>query len=101
MPAQDLDAIIKEQAIQFADQIRQAAEFAEKEEEIRIEAEKALALIQKEAKINLVGRHEYTIGTGRIDSVYGCVIIEYKNPHSPSARLSDKKDSRGNLEVIK
>lgn len=101
MPAQDLDAIIKEQAIQFADQIRQAAEFAEKEEEIRIEAEKALALIQKEAKISLVGRHEYTIGTGRIDSVYGCVIIEYKNPHSPSARLSDKKDSRGNLEVIK
>ncbi len=101
MSVQDLDAIIKDQAIQFADQIRQAAEFAEKEEEIRIEAERALAVIQREAKITLHGRHEYTIGTGRIDSVYGCVIVEYKNPHSPSARLSDKKESKGNQEVIK
>ena len=95
-----LDSIIKEQAIQFADQIKKAAEFAEKEEEIRIAAERSLAVIQKETGITLRGRHEYTIGTGRVDSVYGCVIIEYKNPHDPSARLSLDKNAVNNRKVI-
>ncbi len=101
MSIQSLDETVKEQAIKFADQIKQAAEFAEKEEEIRIEAEKALVDIRREAGIVLKGRHEYTIGTGRADSVYGCVIIEYKNPHDPASRLSARKESRGNQEVIK
>lgn len=98
---QSLDDLVKEQAIIFADQLRNAAEFAEKEEEIRIEAERALAVIEKKMGITLRGRHEHTIGTGRIDSVYGCVIIEYKNPHSPSDRLSSDRDSGGNQKVIK
>jgi len=98
---QSLDDLVKQEAIQFADQINKAAEFAEKEEEIRIAAERALAVIQKEIGITLRGRHEHTIGTGRADSVYGCVIIEYKNPHDPSARLSSDIDSPGNQKVIK
>ena len=97
---QSLDDLVKQAAIQFADQIKKAAEFAEKEEEIRIEAERALAVIQKETGIILRGRQEYTIGTGRIDSVYGCVIIEYKNPHSPADRLSSNIDANGNQKVI-
>lgn len=101
MVSKSMEEIVKEQAVQFADQIKQAAQFAEKEEEIRIEAERALAVIQKEAGITLRGRHEYTIGTGRVDSVYGCVIVEYKNPHDPSAKLSSDKNYRGNQEVIK
>ena len=94
-----LDEIISQQAVVFADQIKQAATFAAKEEEIRIEAEKALAFIQREAEIKLEGRHEFTIGTGRADSVYDCVIIEYKNPASPD-RLSAKSDAAGNKKVI-
>lgn len=101
MPTQSLDEIVKEQAVQFADQIQQAAQFAEKEEEIRIAAERALAVIQKETAITLRGRHEHTIGTGRADSVYGCVIIEYKNPHDHSSCLSSNVDAAGNQKVIK
>ncbi len=101
MLSKSMEEIVKEQAVQFADQIMQAAQFAEKEEEIRIGAERALAVIQKEVGITLKGRHEYTIGTGRADSVYGCVIVEYKNPHDPSGKLSSDKSSRGNQEVIK
>lgn len=100
MPAQSLDEIVKEQAIQFADQIKQAAQFAEKEEEIRIAAERALGEIQRRTGITLRGRHEHTIGTGRADSVYGCVIIEYKNPHDPSSKLSSNRDAAGNQKVI-
>ena len=76
------------------------AQSAKKEEEIRIEVERALALITKDSGITLRGKHEFTIGTGRIDSVYGCVIIEYKNPHDPSARLSPDRNSKGNQEVV-
>ncbi|MGB7533035.1 MAG: N-6 DNA methylase [Halobacteriota archaeon] len=100
MSTQSLDEIVKEQAVQFADQIQQAAQFAAKEEEIRIAAERALAVIQRETGITLRGRHEHTIGTGRADSVYGCVIIEYKNHHDPSSRLSSKIDAAGNQKVI-
>ena len=97
--SQSLDEIISEKAVEFADQIKQAAAFAAKEEEIRIEAEKALAFIQREAGIKLEGRHEFTIGTGRADSVYDCVIIEYKNPAGPD-KLSAKSDAAGNKKVV-
>jgi len=99
--SQSIDDVVKSQAVQFADQIKQAGQFAEKEEEIRIEIERALAVIQREVGITLQGRHEFTIGTGRIDSVYGCVIIEYKNPNDPSSRLSSDRDAKGNQEVVK
>jgi hypothetical protein len=97
--SRSLDEIISQQAVVFADQIKQAAAFASKEEEIRIEAEKALAFIQRDAGIKLEGRHEFTIGTGRADSVYDCVIIEYKNPGSAD-RLSAKIDAAGNKKVV-
>ena len=97
--SQSLDEIISKQAVEFADQIKQAAAFASKEEEIRIEAEKALAFIQRDAGIKLEGRHEFTIGTGRADSVYDCVIIEYKNPAGPD-KLSAKSDAAGNKKVV-
>ena len=97
--SRSLDEIISEKAVEFADQIKQAANFASKEEEIRIEAEKALAFIQRDAGIKLEGRHEFTIGTGRADSVYDCVIIEYKTPASPD-RLSAKSDAAGNKKVV-
>jgi len=97
---QSLDELIKKESAEFADQIKKAAEFAEKEEEIRIEAERALAVIQRETGITFRGRHEYTIGTGRADSVYGCVIIEYKNPHSSEEKLSSNIDSVNNQKVI-
>ena len=79
---QSLDETISKHATILASQLKKAAASASKEEEIRIAAERGLAFIEHEAGIELSGRHEFTIGTGRADSVYDCVIIEYKNPAS-------------------
>jgi len=84
--APSLDELIARKAVEFADQVKKAAVLAAKEEEIRIEVEKQLAFIQKEAGIELHGKHEFTVARGRVDSVYSRVLIEYKNPSDPGAR---------------
>ena len=61
------------------------------EVEIRIESEKQLAFIQQAAGIKLEGRHEFTVASGRIDSVYSRVIIEYKNPRSAGYAEGDMR----------
>jgi len=45
---ESLDELIAKNAAEFADQIRAAAQMADKEEEIRIEAERQLAFIDSE-----------------------------------------------------
>jgi hypothetical protein len=95
-----LDDFIAKKAVEFADQIRIAASNAANEEEIRIETEKQLAFIQKDAGIKLEGKHEYTVASGRIDSVYSRVIIEYKNPKSPGDRIGPKAESAGSKKVV-
>jgi hypothetical protein len=84
---QSLDELIGRKAAEFADQVRHAAGLAENEEEIRIEVERQLAFIEREAGIRLEGRQEVTIAHGRADSVYKRVVIEYKNPSTPANRL--------------
>ncbi len=96
-----LDDLISKKAVEFADQIKAAAAIAANEEEIRIEAEKQLAFIQREAGVKLEGRHEFTVASGRVDSVYDRVIIEYKNPKSHGARIGPRADSPGSKKVIK
>lgn len=95
-----LDELISKKAAEFAVQISAAASMADKEEEIRIEAEKQLAFIQREAGIKLEGKHEFTVASGRVDSVYDRVIIEYKNPSNPSTRIGPKADSPGSRKVV-
>ena len=97
---ESLDELIGKKAIEFADQIKAAAAMADKEEEIRIEVEKQLAFIQKEAGIKLEGKHEFTVARGHVDSVYSRVIIEYKNPKSPGDRIGPKADSPGSKKVV-
>jgi hypothetical protein len=95
-----LDEIIAKKAVEFADQLRKVAALADKEEEIRIEAERQLAFIEKEAGIKLEGRHEFTLAKGRVDSVYTRVLIEYKNPSSPADRIGPRADSPGTKKVV-
>src|SRR5712691_5836176 len=97
---ESLDELIAQKAEEFADQIKAAAAMTDKEEEIRIEAEKQLAFIQKEAGIKLEGKHEFTVASGRVDSVYDRVIIEYKNPSNPGARIGPRADSPGSKKVV-
>jgi hypothetical protein len=95
-----LDEVIERKAIEYSTHIRAAAARASKEEEIRIESERQLAFIQSEAGIKLEGKHEFTVASGRVDSVYSSVIIEYKNPSSPGARIGPRADSPGSRKVI-
>jgi hypothetical protein len=97
---QSLDNLVAKKAVEFADQIKAAAAMADKEEEIRIEVERQLAFIQEEAGVNLQGKHEFTVASGRVDSVYNCVIIEYKNPASPAARIGPGAGSPGAKKVV-
>ncbi len=98
--APSLDELIARKAVEFADQVKKAAALADKEEEIRIEVEKQLAFIQKEAGIELHGKHEFTVARGRIDSVYSRVLIEYKNPSDSGARIGPRADSPGCKKVV-
>jgi hypothetical protein len=101
MPAtQSLDQLIALKASEFADQVTKVAAVADKEEEIRIAVEKQLAFIQKEAGIELHSKHEFTVAKGRVDSVYSRVLIEYKNPSDPGARIGPKLESAGSKKVV-
>ncbi len=95
-----LDELIARKAEEFADQVRAAAAMADKEEEIRIEVERQLAFVEKEAGVKLEGRHEFTVAKGRVDSVYDRVLIEYKNPSSPGARIGPGASSPGAKKVV-
>jgi len=97
---ESLDELISKKAAEFADQIKAAAAMADKEEEIRIEAERQLAFIERATGIKLEGKHEFTVARGRADSVYSRVIIEYKNPKASGSRLGPTADAPGSKRVI-
>jgi hypothetical protein len=94
-----LDDLIATKAAEYADRIKAAAAIADTEEDIRIESERQLAFIEKEAGVKLEGKHEVTIASGRADSVYSRVIIEYKNPNSPADRITSRADSGGSRKL--
>lgn len=97
---QSLDELIARKAAEFADQMRQAAAMADTEADIRTEAVRQLAFIEKEAGVKLEGRHEFTVASGRVDSVYDRVIIEYKNPSSSGDRIGPRAGSPGTKKVV-
>jgi len=97
---QSLDDLIARKASAFADEIKGVAAMATKEEEIRIATENQLAFIKQEAGIELKGQHEFTLASGRVDSVYQCVIIEYKNPSSAGAKIGPNANSPGAKKVV-
>lgn len=94
------ESLIKARAISFASNLLKAAEKAVKEEEIRIACETELALIQAEAGIKLEAKHEFTVASGFVDSVYDRVIIEYKNPSSATARISPSLAASGTKKLV-
>jgi len=96
-----LDEIVSQSAVVIAEQIQHAAAWAKSEMDLQIEVAGALKQfardVARQTKINpLEGHHNVTIATGRPDSVYGSVIIEYKDPGT----LSPKKDAGPNRAVI-
>lgn len=76
------------------------AEEALSEEEVRIGCTIELKKFLKAAKIKVKDRHEYGLAGGHIDSKYGAVIIEYKNPNTRD-KISENLNSYGTRAVIR
>jgi hypothetical protein len=93
---ESLDEIVSHSAIVLADQIQKAASWAKSEMDLQVEVAGALKEFARRAQIALEGHHNVTIATGRPDSVYGSVIVEYKDPNT----LSPTKDAAPNQRVI-
>ena len=95
-----LAAALERHAIDFSDRLRDAAEHANTEEDIRVAVERQLAILGDRLSVRIEGSHEYTLLRGHVDSVYGSVFIEYKDPSSPGARLGPKLSSPGTRKVV-
>jgi hypothetical protein len=94
---QSLDEIVRRSAAVIAQQIQNAAGWARSEMDLQVEVAGFLKDFAREAKINpLEGHQNVTIATGRADSVYGSVIVEYKRPGT----LSPNKEAAPNKAVI-
>jgi hypothetical protein len=94
---QSLDEIVSQSAAVIAEQIRNAASWAKSEMDLQVEVAGILKDFARQAKIDLSqGHHNVTIATGRPDSVYGSVIVEYKEPGT----LSPNKEAAPNKAVV-
>jgi len=93
---ESLDEVVSHSAVVLADQIQKAASWAKSEMDLQLEVAGALKEFARRAQITLEGHHNVTIATGRPDSVYGSVIVEYKDPNT----LSPTKDAAPNQKVI-
>jgi len=94
---QSLDEIVTQSAVVITEQIRKAANWAKSEMDLQVEVAGFLKDFARQAKINpLEGHQNVTIATGRPDSVYGSLIVEYKKPGT----LSLNKEAAPNKVVI-
>lgn len=92
----DLESLVETESPKIAEEVLEVARSAETEEDLREGVSTALAFFARKAGIQLQARHEYSIGTGRADSVYSLVVIEYKVPGS----MTKDNQSAVNKKVI-
>ena len=95
-----IEDVIAQHSVTMADQMLHIAEWAHSEEDVRYECNKLIDEFLKKAGIKVKGRHEYHIGSGRLDSKYQGVLLEYKYPKGPQ-RIVEGKDAPGNRAVVK
>ena len=88
-------------AAQFVERIKPVAERGKcTEADVRAATVEALADFQKQFSLKLDPVHECSLFSGRPDTVYDRVIVEYKNPSASAARLDSRVDAAGNTAVI-
>jgi hypothetical protein len=95
-----LALVIEKTAAAFADKLAAAAKKAVTEADIRSVADRELLKVEQAAGIELEARHEFTVASGRVDSVYDRVLIEYKNPASPSDHIGATLHDRGTAKLL-
>ena len=97
--SQNLEALIEEHAKIMAEQMVKAAKFAGSEEDVRHACNRQIDEFIRKAGLTVQGRHEYGLAGGRIDSKYGGVVIEYKDPKS-AGKITDNKNAPGAKAVV-
>jgi len=97
----DTKKLIDEYASKVANAFLASVEDAKNEEDVRQDCNKILDKFIEEAGLALKRRNEYPAGSGRIDTKYGDVIIEYKDPKSSAQKITTDDDAPGTKAVIK
>ena len=96
----NLESLIQDHAAMMAEQMVKAVDWAGSEEDIRHEVNTLIDEFIKKAGLTVRGRHEYGLAGGRIDSKYGGVVIEYKDPKGAS-KITEDKNAPGVKAVVK
>ena len=97
--SQNLEILIEEHANIMAEQMVKAAAWAGSEEDIRHECNKLIDEFIRRAGLTVKGQHEYGLAGGRIDSKYGGVVIEYKDPKG-AGKITEDKNARDVKAVV-
>jgi len=96
---QNPELLIEEHAELMADKMLKAAKSAGSEEDIRHAVNNLIDDFIDKAKLDIKGKHEYGLAGGRIDSRYGGVVIEYKDPKG-SGKIIENKNAPGVKAVV-
>src|ERR1700722_1668339 len=96
----ELASIIEKASAEFAEKLTAAAKLAVTEADIRSAADRELFKVEQVAGIALEARHEFTVASGRVDSVYDRVIVEYKNPASKTDCIGAALTDRGTAKIL-
>ena len=97
---QNLEALIEAHSALMAEQMVAAAKLAGSEEDVRHACNRLIDEFIKKAGLTVQGRHEYGLAGGRIDSKYGGVVIEYKDPKG-AGKITENKNAPGVKAVVK
>ena len=95
----NLETLIKSHSECMAKQMVSAAQDAQSEEDVRHECNKLIDEFIKNTGLDIRGRHEYGLAGGRIDSKYGGVVIEYKDPKG-AGKITENNNAAGTQAVI-
>lgn len=90
------DELVKQRAPEIARAIQAAAMGSPTEADFRRTVEQRLDNFAAEVNVPLRTHHEYTLATGRADTVYNRLVIEYKRP----GQLSQAPSNRNNLAAV-
>ena len=95
-----METLVRDYAPIMAQAMLQIAQNSGSEEDVRLGCDPLITEFLRRAGIEVKGKHEYGLAGGRIDSLYGGVIIEYKDPKGAGRITADLK-SPGTRAVIK
>ena len=90
------DELAQRRAPEIAQAIRNAAKGSPTEAEFRQPVEQLLDEFADEVDVPLRTHHEYTLATGRADTVYNRLVIEYKRP----SHLRESPRNRNNVAAV-